>query len=66
MKILKRVILILLLLSAVGGGVYYYMLPDKVSVKTAEKGIISPKLNMTGNIEGNETITVYADVSGTI
>ena len=66
MKVLKMVILIILLLAAAGGGLYYYMLPDEVNVITADKGIISPKLNMTGNIEGNETITVYADVSGTI
>ncbi|MCR5108318.1 MAG: efflux RND transporter periplasmic adaptor subunit [Lachnospiraceae bacterium] len=66
MKILKRVILILLLLGAAGAGVYYYMLPEEVTVKKADKGIISPKLNITGNIEGNEAITVYADVSGTI
>ena len=66
MKILKRVILILILLAAIGGGVYYYMLPEEVSVTTVDKGIISPRLNMTGNVEGNEIITVYADVAGTI
>ncbi|MCR5420794.1 MAG: HlyD family efflux transporter periplasmic adaptor subunit [Lachnospiraceae bacterium] len=66
MKVLKKVILIILLLAAVGGGLYYYMLPEEVSVTFADKGIISPKLNLTGNIEGNENITIYADVSGTI
>ncbi|MCR5357391.1 MAG: HlyD family efflux transporter periplasmic adaptor subunit [Lachnospiraceae bacterium] len=66
MKVLKRVIIILVLLAAAGGGIYYYMLPDEVNVTTADKGTVSPTLNMTGNIEGNEVITIYADVSGTI
>ncbi len=66
MKVLKRVLIILVLLAAAGGGLYYYMLPDEVNVTTADKGTVSPTLNMTGNIEGNEVITIYADVSGTI
>ncbi len=66
MKIIKRVILIVVVLIAVGIGVYYYMLPEDVGVTTADTGTVSPKLNITGNIEGNEIVTVYADVSGTI
>ena len=66
MKVIKRVIIIILILAAAGIAAYYLMLPDDVVVTGADIGTVSPKLDLTGNIEGNELITVYADVSGTI
>ena len=66
MKIIKRVILIVLVLLAAGVGAYFYLQPDDVEVVRADTGTVSPKLNIMGNIEGNELVTVYADVAGTI
>ncbi len=66
MKIVKRVILIVLILLAAGVGAYFYFLPEDVEVVKADTGTVSPKLNIMGNIEGNELVTVYADVAGTI
>ena len=65
-KPVKIIIVILILLAAAGGGLYYWLLPDELEVVAAEPGLLTPRLNMTGNVEGNETITVYADVSGRI
>ncbi|MCR5000962.1 MAG: HlyD family efflux transporter periplasmic adaptor subunit [Lachnospiraceae bacterium] len=65
-KPVKIIIVILILLAAAGGGLYYLLLPDELEVVAAEPGLLTPRLNMTGNVEGNETITVYADVSGRI
>lgn len=66
MKVLKRVILILLILGAAGGGVYWYMSPDEQEVVTADLGTVSPVLKGTGVLSGNESITIYADTSGSI
>lgn len=66
MKIVKRILVILVILGLTGGGVYYYMLPDEVEVVAAETGSISPKLTITGNVEGTEALTLYADVSGRV
>ncbi len=66
MKTVKRGIIIILILAAAGIAAYFLLTPDDVAVTAADTGTVSPKLNLTGNIEGNELITVYADVSGTI
>jgi len=66
MKAVKRGIIIILILAAAGIAAYFLLTPDDVAVTAADTGTVSPKLNLTGNIEGNELITVYADVSGTI
>lgn len=66
MKMIKRGVIILLILAAAGIAAYFLLMPDDVAVADADMGTVSPKLNLTGNIEGNELITVYADVSGTI
>ncbi len=66
MKVFKRILIIVILLALIGGGVFYYMMPDEVTVVAADMGPVAPKLTLTGNVEGNEAITVYADVSGTV
>jgi len=66
MKIIKRVILIVLVFLAAGVGAYFYLQPEDVETVRADIGTVSPKLNIMGNIEGNELVTVYADVAGTI
>ncbi len=66
MKIVKRILIILVILGLIGAGVYYYMQPEEIEVVVADTGSVSPKLTMTGNVEGNEALTVYADVSGRV
>ena len=66
MKIVKKILVILVILGLVGAGVYYYMQPEEIEVVVADTGSVSPKLTMTGNVEGNELLTVYADVSGRV
>ena len=65
-KVIKTIVIILVVLGVAGGGLYYSMMPEELEVVTADQGLVAPKLNMTGNVEGNEKITIYADVSGRI
>ena len=65
-KVIKGIIVAVVLLAAIGGGAWYYLSPDEVSAVRAGRRDVAPSISLVGNVEGNEPVTVYAPVSGTI
>ncbi len=65
-KVIKGIIVAVVLLAAIGGGAWYYLSPDEVSAVRAGRRDVVPSISLVGNVEGNEPVTVYAPVSGTI
>ena len=65
-KAVKGIIITVVLLAVLAGTAWYYLSPDEVSVTKAQRRSVAPSLSLIGNIEGNEPVTVYAPVTGTI
>ncbi len=65
-KTVKIVLIIIAAAAAVIGAMFYFLMPDELEVVAADTGTVSPKLVMTGNVEGDDDVTVYADIGGKV